>query len=224
MGSKIRNNEVLLIKETFKSIQGEGPFAGQPAYFIRLAGCNLACPLCDTDHTTKAKSLGVGTIVADVLHDCPPNHLVVITGGEPFKQGITKLTKMLLSYDYRVQLETNGTLFIKEFPYDRVTIVCSPKTPKINENLIPFVDAYKYVIKGEEFDDKNGMPTNAVGNIVSPHVFQFPAGFNLSHVYIQPLDEKVGYKNRRNQLTAVNICEQFGYTLCLQIHKIIGKE
>ena len=38
----------LEVHSIFKTIQGEGPFCGTPAVFIRLAGCNLQCPWCDT--------------------------------------------------------------------------------------------------------------------------------------------------------------------------------
>ena len=36
------------VAETFLSINGEGTRAGQLAFFIRLAGCNLRCDYCDT--------------------------------------------------------------------------------------------------------------------------------------------------------------------------------
>lgn len=44
----------LLVRSQFFTLQGEGPFAGRPAYFVRLAGCNLGakqsfCQGCDTD-------------------------------------------------------------------------------------------------------------------------------------------------------------------------------
>lgn len=38
----------LFITSRFFTLQGEGPFRGHPAYFIRLAKCNLACSFCDT--------------------------------------------------------------------------------------------------------------------------------------------------------------------------------
>ena len=38
------------INETFISLQGEGHFTGTPAFFLRLSGCNLQCPFCDTNH------------------------------------------------------------------------------------------------------------------------------------------------------------------------------
>ena len=33
--------------ESFYSIQGEGYHSGKPAYFVRLAGCNVKCTWCD---------------------------------------------------------------------------------------------------------------------------------------------------------------------------------
>jgi 7-carboxy-7-deazaguanine synthase len=39
---------VLPVVETFHSVQGEGVWAGINAFFIRLAGCDVGCPWCDT--------------------------------------------------------------------------------------------------------------------------------------------------------------------------------
>ena len=40
--------ESLYVTSMFFTLQGEGPYAGLPALFIRLAKCNLACSFCDT--------------------------------------------------------------------------------------------------------------------------------------------------------------------------------
>lgn len=38
----------LFVTSMFFTLQGEGPYAGMPALFIRLAKCNLDCSFCDT--------------------------------------------------------------------------------------------------------------------------------------------------------------------------------
>ncbi|MEO0541875.1 MAG: 7-carboxy-7-deazaguanine synthase QueE, partial [Cyanobacteria bacterium P01_A01_bin.105] len=43
------------IVETFHSLQGEGTWAGTSAFFIRLAGCDVGCPWCDTKESWSAK-------------------------------------------------------------------------------------------------------------------------------------------------------------------------
>lgn len=38
----------MLVTSMFMTLQGEGPYRGEPAFFIRLAKCNLDCQFCDT--------------------------------------------------------------------------------------------------------------------------------------------------------------------------------
>lgn len=49
--TQIDTSACLPVVEIFDSIQGEGSFIGIPATFIRFAGCNLACPFCDSKET-----------------------------------------------------------------------------------------------------------------------------------------------------------------------------
>ena len=75
------------IVDIWKTIQGEGPLAGCPSVFIRLAGCNLRCPWCDTDYTSNRK-LWRASEVVELVRAIRPSGLVVLTGGEPFRQDI----------------------------------------------------------------------------------------------------------------------------------------
>ena len=98
----------------FESLQGEGPFCCRRSLFIRLAGCNLRCPWCDTKYSWDPRS---GSLVGfEELVDRAAGHggLVVVTGGEPLLQRsqLNRFLELLWTREPRaeVQLETNGTL------------------------------------------------------------------------------------------------------------------
>lgn len=213
--------EVVAIWET---IQGEGPFAGEPALFIRLAGCNLQCPLCDTDYTSGRQKLSPREM-AVVVKGIRQSGLVVLTGGEPFRQSIAPAVGELLQAGFRVQIETNGTLW----PADRqfsglwfhhsLTVVCSPKTPKVHAEFAHHVNAWKYVVQAGQIHPDDGLPMSVLG--APMHVAR---PLNRQPVYIQPLDEGDAEKNAENMRAAADVCLKYGYRLSLQLHKIVGLE
>lgn len=122
----------LQVREIFPSIQGEGPFSGEPAIFIRLAGCNLRCPFCDTDHKSISLYFSqpeLANYVLGLIENKYQNiNLVVITGGEPFLQNFVELvTCLLYRVDLKIQIETNGSIDGPwDFPWNDVTVVVSP--------------------------------------------------------------------------------------------------
>jgi 7-carboxy-7-deazaguanine synthase len=214
------------LHSVFLTIQGEGPFAGERAIFIRLAGCNLQCKNCDTDYTSNRHKVTVDELVEHVqdLCDHSKNHLVVITGGEPFRQlALTHLTASLLLHKFKVQIETNGTLYQK-LPFDHyaLTLVCSPKTPTLNRQLIPYIDVYKYAGNHTNLDPDDGLPNTQLGDNRGP-VGLYRAPHN-SDIYLQPLDSGTHFFNRMAQEAVVTSCITHGHKLCIQIHKIIGVE
>lgn len=128
-------DDALLVTSVFYTIQGEGPFMGQPAVFIRLAKCNLACSFCDT-YFDAGDWYDLNEIVIRAKHEIGkrfPNQNVVprvgavITGGEPMLQpGIGKLAQRLERENFGwVQIETNGIVY-KPLPQS-TTLVVSPK-------------------------------------------------------------------------------------------------
>lgn len=225
----LSSDGTLDLHSLFYTIQGEGPFAGKPAIFIRLAGCNLQCPGCDTDYTSTRKRTSVALLLAaleelrDDEYPDAPNPLVVITGGEPFRQNITPLCVSLIQKGYSVQVETNGTLPPGPgFPFE-VSIVCSPKTGKINDGIAARLSALKYVVKADAVLHGDGLPSRSLEHSCSPSVAKPPSDFKGT-IYIQPMDESNAYHNKRNLMTAMDSCLKHGHTLQVQIHKIIGVE
>lgn len=199
--------------DIWRTIQGEGPFSGMPATFVRLAGCNLQCPLCDTDYTSARQMIEIDKIVEQVGHW---SDLVVLTGGEPLRQPLGRLIQAFYHQCVQVQIETNGTYW--QPGLNRASVVCSPKTPSINSKLYPLISAYKYVLRADEVE-KDGLPSCALAG-------QRPArpcgGFPASRIYIQPCDEHDDEKNRKNVQAVVDSCMEHGYRLCLQVQKIVG--
>lgn len=126
MGKRGLCGDKLNVLEAYTSLQGEGPFAGQPTFFIRLAGCNLRCSFCDTKFSWLRPKERDETSLNSLLAIIPPEiNFVDITGGEPFLQNILPLIYRLLDARKFVLVETNGTLFEKLPP--QVHLMVSPK-------------------------------------------------------------------------------------------------
>ena len=215
------DNIGLDIVDIFPTIQGEGPFCGQRAIFIRLAGCNLQCPKCDTDYTSYRKNYTERNVLHMIKQFAKPPYLIVITGGEPFRQDITKLIDNLLSLGFAVQIESNGTLKPKGDISPNAIIVCSPKTTKISNHILNRADFFKYVLSANNVDEKDGLPIKVLGHEVKGRVAR-PSKNNKVPIYIQPADNFDFKQNRLNLKAAIDSCLKYGYLLQLQIHKIIG--
>lgn len=224
----------LEVKNIFPTLQGEGPHTGTPAIFIRLGGCNLACSFCDTEFEDFS-SMKVEDIVEEVYRlayqpcgaEFPPpsppacggsveggslkRHLVVITGGEPLRQPIENLCEILIEQGFKVQIETNGTLY-RPLP-EGVEIICSPKNAgqgyyPVRADLLERITAFKFLVSAQ--DTAYGL----VGD-VGQHQYGVP-------VYVQPMDEYDRIKNTANLNLALDIAHRHGYRVSLQTHKLLG--
>lgn len=220
------NEDKLAIQNIFYTIQGEGIFSGRPAVFIRCNFCSLSCFYCDTDFESNVQKLSTNDIYIKVKELAPSHcNLVVLTGGEPLLQPlIGSLIKQLTENNFIVQIETSGSVFSDNIDLDNpdLFIVCSPKTGKIHEKLVPYIDAYKYVISSSNYDEVDGLPSHiSFGNFkqrVARPEQQKPI------IYLSPMDEYDEEKNQTNLKLCAKLCMEFGYTLSLQIHKLVGVE
>ncbi len=100
---------VLRVMEQFHSIQGEGVHTGRSAVFLRLAGCTVGCPWCDTKASWPIHSHPLVLVehLVDTVRQAHPA-LVVITGGEPLQQDLTALCQALAPLAIPRHLETSG--------------------------------------------------------------------------------------------------------------------
>lgn len=235
----IRENEsqldgtTLAVQEIFHTLQGEGPFAGMPAVFIRLAGCNLACSFCDTEFESNIDNrLSVEAIMAQIkaLPFCP---LVVITGGEPLRQQLRPLVSALNRRFRFIQIETAGTLWQSDLePFiiaDRLIIVCSPKTPKLHPSVPLYCAHYKYIIEHGRNADGDGLPiygTQTSNRVFAQTIARPPhqAGFDGQPVtvWVAPCDAHDADQTTKNIKEAVRIALKHNYRLSLQVHKLVG--
>lgn len=106
----------LIVAETFYSLQGEGPFTGTPAVFLRLGGCNLLCSWCDTVKVWKrGRSVPFDEVLSgEYVTRLREGAHLVITGGEP----LLHQSNIILFLDWLrethriipfIEIETNGT-------------------------------------------------------------------------------------------------------------------
>lgn len=188
------------VNEIFYSLQGEGKHTGVAAIFIRLAGCNLQCGFCDTDHEPY-EELTEEAIVRKVIQ-YPARH-VVITGGEPTLQLTRSLVDLLHDAGKYIQIETNGTIKLKdglEHLIDWITL--SPKHEKIN---IQRFDELKVVYQGQDMTQYDDLLPN-----------------HHSARYLQPCDYKDKTKNAATiAATIAYIKAHPEWRLSLQTHKYL---
>jgi organic radical activating enzyme len=115
--------------DVFASVQGEGLRQGEPTIFVRLAGCNLRCPFCDTKYAWGRGHAQTVAEIAERVHTLWrgfPARWVCLTGGEPLRQNLGPLVRRLKKAGLSVQVETNGT-FEPRPAADWYTV--SPKPP-----------------------------------------------------------------------------------------------
>lgn len=109
------------------TIQGEGHWVGTPATLVRLYGCPVGCPWCDTGYAANSmidKSY-IEKTEQEIADECVEN-FVFVTGGEPmWRKEITGLCSLLLKHGHFVQIETSGAFW--QPLSDKVWVTLSPK-------------------------------------------------------------------------------------------------
>lgn len=206
----------------FYTIQGEGPYTGHPAVFIRLHGCNLRCGFCDTAFDNDSDpTVALPELLWQVMARRGMARVAVITGGEPMLQNILPLCRELRRYGFTVQIETAGTVWIDGIE-QHAEIVCSPKTPYIHPMIREHAVAFKYVISGGQmFSDASYgyVPITATQPGARPAQLAIPRDDAL--VYLSPCDEGDPASNAFNRKLVGELALRHGVIAGLQLHKFL---
>ncbi len=150
----------LPVMEHFYTLQGEGLYQGQAAYFIRLGGCDVGCIWCDVKESwelEKHPKLKIEDLILNIKKT--PANIIVVTGGEPLLHDLTELTAQLKKEGLRTHIETSGSSPLSG-SWDWITL--SPKKfkaplpevlPQANElkvvvyNISDFMWAEEYAVQ-----------------------------------------------------------------------------
>ncbi|MBN9139257.1 MAG: 7-carboxy-7-deazaguanine synthase QueE [Micrococcales bacterium] len=183
------------VVETFVSLQGEGPSAGEPALFLRLANCNLSCEWCDTRHswdwdtfakTEEVESVTSPELVERLLRELPPHvNLLVLTGGEPLlhqRAVVSVLAELRVQRpDLRIEVETNGTV---------------PPTPPMRDLVHLFVVSPKLANSG--IAEKRRVRISVLTEFATlPSVLKFVVEAPLEVVEAAAVAEAGGFDRKR---------------------------
>jgi len=157
----------LPVVETFRSIQGEGIHSGRSAFFIRLAGCNVACSWCDTKHSWPQSAhplRSLAELSAETAAAAADGAaFVVITGGEPLHHNLDELCEILAVLGLPLNLETSGVDPLSG-KFDWISLSPKRHKPPCNQ-LLSCCDELKLVV--HEAADLEFAESMAAANIAA---------------------------------------------------------
>jgi 7-carboxy-7-deazaguanine synthase len=199
------------VKSIFRTIQGEGMWAGTPAVFCRFAGCNLDCSFCDTNFK-GGTSYSLDDLELAILGKQLAEPLLVFTGGEPALQLDAELVGRMRNHFKVVAIETNGTRYIGNLGLDHVCMSPKPSEPG-SEIFQRSCTELKYVLKA-------GDPLPEV-----------PYGVTYLRKYLSPMTDpsKEGpdafIKENLDWCVKLAMSDpRGGWNISLQTHKLLGVE
>ncbi len=187
--------------EIFESLQGEGRNTGRPCVFVRFAGCNLACPWCDTD-VRERFSMTLDELLDEIASYKAKT--VVLTGGEPtLIEGAPELIAALKAAGYFIAVETNATV---DAPWLQFVdyVACSPKAEFLDKIELKKANEVRVVAS----DDRAVEFCRKVKEIIEADDY-----------YVSPCDHdgEIDFATAKSVLSKLD-----GWSLSVQLHKILG--
>lgn len=220
---------MLPINEIFETVQGEATWTGSPSIFIRLQGCGVGCPWCDTKHTWHVKpemAVAMEVILqkkadgenyswlapshlARICQLMKPKH-VVITGGEPCIYDLRELTQSLFIAGKTVQIETSGTQ----------AILCGAATFVTVSPKIGMPGGFKVLPEAIDRANEIKMPVGKIDDVktvrdlIDNHAWKTVA---RPTIWLQPLSQSEKATKLCIEQATLN-----GWRISIQTHKFLG--
>ena len=208
------------VVEKFVSINGEGRKAGELAVFIRFRKCNLNCGYCDTKWANSENTESELMTAEQLAEYVRKTHVknVTLTGGEPLLQkNIYNLIKILMFQGNSVEIETNGSVLIRELSEKeyRPIFTLDYKLPDSNMEKYMLTENYEYINKNDVVKFVAGSKSDL------DKAVQIIERFNLTekcHVYISPVFGKINPSDIVEFMAEKRLND---VKLQLQLHKFI---
>jgi 7-carboxy-7-deazaguanine synthase len=208
--------------------QGEGINIGKPMILLRVAGCNINCPECDSKHTwnTINKKYTQAELIRDlnkIKDDNNDLHHIMITGGNPelYEREITSLISYLSDHYYwKFDFEVPGLITWPNLNnyYDRIQFNISPKIGSLHSKdlnyrifeHLPYNYIIKIVVKQDTFDQ----------DILTVKEFIKKYSISRSKVYLMPQGTTREEIIKESQFLIPKCCE-LGFCFSPRVHVLI---
>jgi len=135
LNTEFREGTHVPLIDQFYTLQGEGAFAGEAAYFLRVGGCDIGCSWCDEKiswNPAQHKSVFVDDII-DTIKDYNGKTLVV-TGGEPSLYNLSILTEKARAIGFKTHVETSGAYKLSG-DWNWICLSPKPQNKALEENF-----------------------------------------------------------------------------------------
>lgn len=216
------------VNDLYTCVQGEGVQTGVAMVLLRLHGCAVGCPWCDTKETwefepqnqvdTLAAALGANPRYVYLSAAAIASHIqaehsgpkwVLVTGGEPAQYNLRPLVGAIHQIGLKAAIETSGTeVGHVGAGFDWVCV--SPKLnmpggKAIQPGALAVADEVKHVVgRQKDIDELDALLTDVP---LKPEV----------QICLQPVST-----SEKATALCLEVVQQRGWRLSVQMHKYIG--
>ncbi|NVJ52124.1 MAG: 7-carboxy-7-deazaguanine synthase QueE [Campylobacteraceae bacterium] len=239
---------MLEVNEIFgPTIQGEGKLVGTPSIFIRFGKCNFKCEGFNVEYETPSgvkkcscdsyyavdmafkdqwQKMTAQDVINDVLQ-LEPNYKIdiVITGGEPLlywkNEEFQKLLKYYVQNNYKVTIETNGSLNIDLNEIYQKQILFSMSV-KLSNSLEPLkkrinINTLTKIINETDGSYLKFVIDEGFKEQASYEIKELIAQLPKVDVFLMPMGDTAKQINENSE-AVINLAIENGYKYCDRLH------